>query len=154
MALVICSAPLITETLGHLQNAGRQSKECVVLWLAYASAAELRVERVYRPLQHAAADIFRIPPQGMRQLMETLAAGDLMIAAQVHSHPRQAFHSRADDDWAIVRHEGALSLVVPDFALRTPPALFANHAKVFRLSTANRWTEIEPEEVPLWLQIS
>jgi len=36
-----------------------------------------------------------------------------MVAAQVHSHPDEAFHSKGDDEWAIVRHEGALSIVVP-----------------------------------------
>lgn len=151
MNTVVCPSPIIAETLDHLQHAGKQAKECVVLWLARGAEPDMRVERVYRPMQHAAADIFRIPAQGMRQLMDTLAADGLMIAAQVHSHPREAFHSRADDEWAIIRHENALSLVLPDFALLTPQARFADHAKVFRLSAANRWTELQSKEVPQWL---
>jgi hypothetical protein len=69
-----------------------------------------------------------------------------MIAAQVHSHPREAFHSSADDAWAIVRHLGALSLVVPDFGLKTNVSTFRDHTKVFCLAGNNRWHEVPAEE--------
>jgi hypothetical protein len=90
----------------------------------------------------------------MRALLELLSEQELMIAAQVHSHPSDAFHSEADDAWAIVRHVDALSLVLPDFALRTNNATFLDHAKIFRLTAANRWVGLNSSEVGQWVTIS
>ncbi|MCQ3942700.1 MAG: hypothetical protein DPW22_05725 [Alphaproteobacteria bacterium] len=70
-----------------------------------------------------------------------------MVAAQVHSHPRQAFHSLADDRWAIIRHEGALSLVLPYFAARTTPFNFGDEVKVYRFSDMAEWIEVPRPEV-------
>jgi hypothetical protein len=78
-----------------------------------------------------------------------------MVAAQVHSHPGEAFHSKADDRWAIVRHEGALSLVVPNFALDTTVSRFLDDTKIYQFSAAAQWTEVRRDEVTQsWLQIS
>ena len=154
METLHCSEAHIAATLSHLQAGGRRGVECVVLWLARQDRDRLVVEHVSRPEHYARADVFRIPPTGMRALMNVLSAENLMIAAQVHSHPREAFHSRADDAWAIVRHEDALSVVVPDFALRTSAASFSTDAKVFRLSSSNEWIEIPCMEVPQWLKLT
>lgn len=89
----------------------------------------------------------------MRALLTELSTKQLMIAAQVHSHPFEAFHSKADDAWAIVRHLDALSLVVPDFALKTTPASFAKDTKTFRLTADNSWHEVHAREIGQWLVI-
>ena len=60
---------------------------------------------MYRPQQRAAADMFHIPPDSMAALRANLRRNRVMVAAQVHWHPREAFHSLADDHWTIVRHE-------------------------------------------------
>lgn len=70
-----------------------------------------------------------------------------MVAAQVHSHPREAFHSKADDRWAIVRHEGALSLVVPNFAIGTMVSTFLDDTKVYRFSASAQWVEVPRPEL-------
>jgi hypothetical protein len=49
--------------------------------------------------------------------VERLAERQEGIRAQVHTHPREAFHSSTDDAWPIVHLEGFLSLVIPEFAL-------------------------------------
>jgi proteasome lid subunit RPN8/RPN11 len=153
MRLVYVTNDQITQTLHHLQEAGRRSTECVVLWLARSNADDVIVQAVYRPQQEARADVFRIPPASMRTLLETLSEQGLMIAAQVHSHPFEAFHSKADDTWAIVRHVDALSLVLPEFALKSSNASFLDDAKIFRLTAANRWVGIAKAEVEQWLNI-
>lgn len=147
MRTVIVPALVIDQTLDDLQRAGRQRKECVVLWLAEDSGADLQVKLVYRPDQMAMEDVFKIPSSSMRALLINLSQKGLMIAAQVHSHPYEAFHSRADDMWAIIRHLGALSLVVPHFALNTTPASFRTDTKVFQLDRGNQWCEVLPGEV-------
>ena len=145
--LVHCSTAHVADTLAYLREAGTRSHECVVLWLGRPSAQGIEVVSVYRPQQEAAADMFHIPPQSMAALRATLRRDRVMVAAQVHSHPQEAFHSRADDHWAIVRHVGALSLVVPEFAARTSTALFLAHTKVFRFSSSAQWCEVPANQI-------
>lgn len=145
----------IRQTLDHLREAGRMNVECVVLWLAEQKADRAKVVRqVYRPEQLARADVFRIPPSEMRQIIRLISERGWMIAAQAHSHPGEAFHSRADDDWAIVRHRGALSLVVPHFASRTSVDNFFEHTATFSLDSGNRWNEVDTKGANEWLHAS
>ena len=153
MNRVICTNRQIDETLGHLQAAGRRGTESVVLWLGNETHKGIEVTAVYRPAQIAGADIFRIPPPAMQELIALLSSKGWMIAAQVHSHPFEAFHSAADDRWAIIRHENALSLVIPYFARRTNTASFLTDQKIFRLTASNQWRELPEHEVGQWLQI-
>lgn len=141
MALT-CPAAVVNTTLAHLWEAGGRCCECVVLWLGRRREGRIIVEQAYRPVHRAEADMFHIPREGMVALHAELRRSRLMVAAQVHSHPRQAFHSDADDRWAIVRHEGALSLVVPDFATHTRLDNFLDQTKVFRFSASAEWLEV------------
>jgi proteasome lid subunit RPN8/RPN11 len=125
------------------------------LWLGRRREQAIHVEAVYRPTQTAKADMFHIPPEGMTALYAELRHKRLMVAAQVHSHPQEAFHSKADDRWAIVRHEGALSLVVPHFAQATTLDRFLEDVKIYQFSVGARWVEVPSAEVAQsWLQIS
>jgi proteasome lid subunit RPN8/RPN11 len=132
----------VERTLLCLHDAGRRSKESVVLWLGRLETDKVAITEVYMPAQEAASDFFRIPREGISALIRYLRERGLMVAAQVHTHPSVAFHSAADDRWAIVRHAGALSLVLPYFGLRTTASTFTKDAVVFRLSEDNRWVRV------------
>jgi len=152
---VTCTKAIVDATLDWLRQAGQTRRECVALWLGRRGASTIDVIDAYRPEQTAEIDMFHIPPRGMTELHAVLRQRRLMVAAQVHSHPAEAFHSKADDRWAIVRHEGALSLVVPHFALQTTTQDFLSHTKVFRFTATSRWQEIpEPELGRSWLTIT
>ncbi|MCK1348631.1 hypothetical protein [Bradyrhizobium sp. CW11] len=145
----------IQQTLDHLRAAGRRNAECVVLWLAEEAADRAKVVRqVYRPEQWAREDIFRIAPAEMRQIIRLISDRGWMIAAQAHSHPREAFHSPADDKWAIVRHRGALSLVLPHFASRSTVENFFEHTATFCLDSCNRWNEVDTKGINEWLHVN
>jgi len=92
---------VLVETTRLLQAAARS--ECVLLWLAAREGQDLTVTEVYRPAQRASADFFEIPRDSMAAVMARLRTQSLSIAAQVHTHPGRAFHSAADERWAIVR---------------------------------------------------
>lgn len=145
--VVLCSSSLIESTLARLRDAGQERRECVMLWLGRREGERVRVHQAYRPIQNAAEDMFEIPPAGMAALHAELRKHRLMVAAQVHSHPAEAFHSRADDRWAIIRHEGALSLVVPHFASATTASNFLDDTKVFHFTAAARWVEVPRSQV-------
>ena len=145
--LLRCSRTSVDETLNHLRDAGLHNQECVVLWLGKRASSHIDVVHCYKPLQRAKADQFHIPPDGMTALQGKLRAERLMVAAQVHSHPEEAFHSKADDKWAIIRHEGALSLVVPRFASDTFLTNFLDQTKVFHFSERATWDEVPRSRV-------
>jgi hypothetical protein len=152
---LICPTQVIDNTLQHLRDAGMRRQECVVLWLGKRTGDEVIIRATYRPLQTAKADMFHIDQAGMQAIHGELRRLRLMVAAQVHSHPFEAFHSKADDEWAIVRHEGALSLVVPHFASQTWSANFLHMTKVYRFSENARWLEVPQADVTrTCLQIS
>lgn len=150
-----CPLQRIEETLAHLREAGREGRECVVFWLSERPVIPgATIREVYRPEQRAVRDMFHIPLAGMTGLMAHLRAHKLGLAAQVHSHPGRAFHSRADDEWAVVRHEGALSIVVPHFADRVDVGTFLKKVATFCLAADDRWIGVQHEALPLHLELT
>lgn len=132
----------IGATLAELKAVGLRRSECVVLWLGRRNMDAIDIVEVLKPEQIADLDYFVIPESSMDALMKHLRTERLMIAAQVHTHPKKAFHSIADDKWAIVRHAGALSLVLPFFAQNTEMKSFLDRAAIFSLSPENEWVEV------------
>lgn len=150
---IVVNSITVGETLSTLQAAGRKGSEQVVLWLGRRTGAGAKVECLWVSEQVAGYDYFEIPPKAMEQLFVQLRQHRWFVCAQVHTHPGRAFHSWADDKWAIVRHVGALSLVVPNFGLRTDPTTFLEHTAVFSLSPQNRWIEAPQSEVSSFYRI-
>lgn len=134
--------PGIAQTLQSLQRSGQRRQEGIVFWLGRRSGERIDIAEVYEPAHEANADYFHIPPRSMQALQEELRTKRLMIAAQVHSHPMEAFHSRADDTWAVIRHVGAVSIVLPYFAANTSMDSFFEDAAIFQLNATNRWLQV------------
>jgi proteasome lid subunit RPN8/RPN11 len=143
--MIKISISLIARTVQVLHAAS--DVERVVLWLGRRGAQGITVSEVYVPVQETEADYFRIPPKGMEALLGHLRDQRLMVAAQLHTHPHEAFHSPADDRWAIVRHVGALSLVIPDFCQHTSTASFVADAKVFCLTDTDEFVLARAHDV-------
>ena len=135
---------IVEQTLAELKAAGRRDAEGVVLWLGRRAGDGVDVVEAHVPRYESRRDNFIIPRESMAALLRHLGESKTFIAAQVHSHPQLAFHSEADDEWAIVRHLHALSLVVPHFAFRTSAASFMADIAAFSLSELNVWTELSP----------
>ena len=140
--MLTCSGAIVSQTLSCLQAGGADNCETVVLWLGRRSKGDQVVVEVFRPQQNVDVDLFHIPPEGMRSLLAHLRDRRLQILAQVHSHPRLAFHSKADDEWAIVRHLGAISIVIPWFAARTTTSSLLRDAAAFELDDNNEWKQV------------
>jgi proteasome lid subunit RPN8/RPN11 len=154
MSVLRCPTALIDTTLAALRAGGLEGVERVVFWLGCRTPdGNADIAEVHVPEQEAAADYFRIPPESMIAFMAHLRRR-LVLLAQVHSHPHGAFHSKADDEWAVVRHEGGLSIVVPSFAADVTAANFEIASAVFRLTSDDRWLRIEPDKLPERLRIT
>ncbi len=142
MPRLSCPLSVVEATLTWLKAAGDHRRECVVLWLGQRQCDAVHIREAYRPEHIAEADRFHIPPAAMARLMEHLRAKRFMVAAQVHSHPEEAFHSKADDAYAIVRHVGALSFVLPAFARRTTASTFLADTALYELAPGDLWKEV------------
>ena len=144
---VICPAPVVGATIQALRDAGARGNEGIVLWLGPRRSHAVEIAQAYVPEHVARRDMFHIPPSGMRKLQARLRANRWMIGAQVHSHPQRAFHSHADDTWAVVRHVGALSIVAPYFARDVNIRSFLADCATFELDAHNMWLEVPPAAV-------
>jgi len=153
MTQLECPDTLIDETLEALREGGRAGAERVVFWLGRRQAPGAVISEIYIPQQEAEEDYFRIPSGSMVDFMNHLRRRRLILLAQVHSHPGEAFHSKADDRWAVVRHEGALSIVVPEFAAKTTVSNFEIDSAVFRLTVDDRWLRVNWYELPSFLRV-
>jgi len=151
---IVITPFLVTETLDLLRKAGERHLESVVLWLGRRTEDRISVTEPYVPAHTADCDYFRIPSHAISDLLSHLTTTGTFVAAQVHTHPKEAFHSRPDDKWAIVRHEGALSLVVPYFARKTEANNFLDRIAAFRLNSGNIWEELSPQDRESLIQIT
>jgi hypothetical protein len=147
MIAAFCPELIVDETIAHLKAAGRGRRECLVLWLARRLEDRMNVVKAHRPQQRAWRDRFFVPPTEMASLKALLRIERLMIAAQIHSHPEEAYHSIADDEGAFIRHRGALSFVLPHFARDLSVSTFLADSALFELQANNRWIPVPSEDV-------
>lgn len=153
-ALVRVPSAIVRDTLEHLRRAGAQERELVIAWHGKRSAAGIAVTRFSIPEQIGTTYSFKVSDEGMRRLRADLAVHSELVAAQIHAHPAEAFHSLADDRGALVGHFGALSIVLPEFAAVCTVANFATLAAVFELQGGGVWREVPRENLKQTLQIA
>ena len=148
MMRIICRTAVVTDTIEILRRGSHRKEERVALWLSsMAARSPAPVVEIYEPDQIAEIDYFNLPPASMRSLMGHLTTTRRRIVAQIHTHPGRAFHSVADAEWAIVRHVGALSLVLPRFAADTTTGNFLRRVKIYECSPTGEW-KLKPGSGP------
>jgi hypothetical protein len=119
---------LVRETLRVLHRCGRERSECVALWSGRLDTSDL-VDEVLHPAHDVGPHGYEINPDWMHRLWVDLSEQRRCLRAQVHTHPRGAFHSPTDDEFPAVHTPGFVSLVVPAFA-RPPIDVASVHASV------------------------
>jgi proteasome lid subunit RPN8/RPN11 len=133
------SQRILSITIDGLKTAIHSEK--VILFLGKKTKEAFMVQEFVVPVQKADTDYFEIPPESVREIMKTLCACRLMIVGQIHTHPLDAFHSEADDRYAIIRQLNAYSIVLPHFAQPVTVQNFHSLAAVFTLNQQNRWEQ-------------
>lgn len=150
---VTVAADVVASTLETLQAFGVHGCEGLVLWLGEVANESACVLRVLIPEQDSISSEdgvgYFVEGETLFRLNRALSATGLRLIAQVHSHPTHAYHSEADDRYAIVTAEGGLSLVVPNFG-KAPldPSLWA----VYRLCSG-RWEHVERRDAEKLLRV-
>lgn len=139
----------IESTLKAMRHFGSHGYEVLVLWVGHIDSATgtARVAQAFVPDQKPISGEdgvgYFVSGDTLFKLNRALSETGLRLIAQVHSHPGEAYHSEADDRYAIVTADGGLSLVVPDFG--HVPALLTAWA-VYRLRD-RKWCELLESEV-------
>lgn len=139
-------AALLTATCEALHTTGAGVREAVVLWQGRVlDEVTAEFTKLHVPRQVTGPLHFNVPLADRLKLLAAVSADDEFILAQVHTHPEHAFHSAADDRLAITKHFGAVSIVVPFFALTWRGDLSQTSVNV--CLGGDRWRELAPREV-------
>jgi hypothetical protein len=135
--------------LEAMRASGSRGCELLVLWLGEIDAelGEARVLQAFipkqKPIQSEDGVGYFVSGETLFLMNRALSETGLRLIAQVHSHPKEAFHSEADDRYAIITANGGFSLVVPNFGDAPPdPACWA----VYQLQE-RRWLELSKAKV-------
>jgi hypothetical protein len=112
-------ADVVADTERSLSQAGREGYELFVLWSGIQSGPLFRVQTAHVPKQTSyrrkSGLCVRVEGDALHKLNAWLFEHGETLAAQVHAHPTDAYHSETDDTYPIVTTLGGLSLVIPDF---------------------------------------
>lgn len=105
-----------------LAEAREQGYECFVVFGAKLDhrgrratfTSAMRPEQTAHRTPHGL--LVRVDGRALFSVNQALRERGEILAAQIHAHPTEAFHSDTDDSLPLATLLGALSIVVPDFA--------------------------------------
>ena len=141
---------VLAQTLAVLQRAGRNGNEAFVTWggLVRDDGATLQIVSAVVPDQraHQTPDglLVTVEGQSLFEVNRALYKRGEILAAQVHSHPDDAYHSSTDDCFSLVTLTGALSVVVPRFG--TDGLNGCRGWAWYRLTGPGKWALLGPDD--------
>ena len=109
---------VLAQTLQSLQSFGdlEGPHEGIVYWAGRATPSEWIVTTVIVPEAVTTWGSFRTSAAANARVVALLATADLVLLAQVHSHPEKIVdHSGGDDRDALMPYEDMLSIIVPNY---------------------------------------
>ena len=145
---VLVPMSLATSANEHLRRVGRDGYEGFALWAGRREGSSFHVLETVIPAQQGIRSeegvCVTVNGDELFRINVHLYERGLALVAQLHSHPGEAYHSDTDDAFPIATTSGALSLVVPDFAVR---AFSLDRCAVYRLLPGRGWVGLPPPEV-------
>jgi hypothetical protein len=148
VARIEVPASVADDANSFLRAAGQQGYEAFSLWVGIREGSTFRVRQNIVPRQEGhrseSGVWVSVGSVELHNLNLWLYENEMLLVAQLHSHPTEAFHSELDDTFPIATTVGSLSIVIPDFARNR---FQIERCAVFRLSRANRWEELSPSAV-------
>jgi len=145
-------ASIVHTTAQALREQGGGVREAVALWQGRILSEEVaEITKLHVPRQLTGPLHFNVPLDERLRLVREVSKEDEFILIQLHTHPRHAFHSVVDDQLAITKHTGAISIVIPDFGLRWDGDLL--QTSVNRNLGCGHWVELPHIEVSQLLEV-
>jgi hypothetical protein len=131
---------LALQAIWHLRQVGLKRFEGLALWAGVRQGEVFQVTQTVIPAQKGIRSrdgvAVAIGPEELHRLNVWLYENKLMLVAQLHSHPGEAYHSETDDEFPVATVVGSVSIVVPDFARHQ---FSLPTCAVYRLSGKGRW---------------
>ena len=135
-----------------MQRAAAGGAEIFIVWTGVPEGETLTFRRLLvprqTPLRTRHGLLVHVDGQALFELNRDCHSNGDVVAGQIHAHPTDAYHSEADDELAIVRLPGGISVVAPDFA--RGGIADADRWACFRLDAQSRWTPL-PQTVEVAL---
>lgn len=135
------------EALAWLYKAGRRNVEGVALWAGIRDGNTFLIKKTIIPEQNACSIedglIYVVRGDELHRIALELFDSGMQLIAQIHSHPREAYHSQTDDAYPIVTVTGGISVVVPNFA---KGGLNLAEWAVYRFLPETGWTVLNQRE--------
>lgn len=140
------SGTILQSTADALRQVGQARKEAVALWQGrVVSETDAEVTKLVIPQQITGPRHFNIPLAERLRIMNEINQVGEFILIQLHTHPGEAFHSEADDRYAVTKHLHAISIVIPNFAVRWTGQL--NETSVNVNLGGGDWRELSQDDV-------
>ena len=145
----------IARVYSHLRDAGKRGFDGVALWTCnYLSEDTFEIKNTIIPNQKTynteGGLLYIVGEEELHRINLWLYENKQTLISQIHSHPREAYHSSTDDSFPIIARMGALSIVVPDFGFR---AFALEDWAVYRLFPQKGWIELPFKNTESLIQI-
>ena len=141
------SQRLLDESRDFLYQRGLDGCEGTALWIGRPAGSQILLTRLFVPEQVCIKTAYGIgvdlTERAHYTLTDTLELGERFYA-RIHSHPREAFHSKRDDANEVITHQGALSIVVPNFAV---DPIDLRQCAIYRLEHGHGWLHLNIGDV-------
>lgn len=151
---VIMPLDCIKKAYEHMRRAGQVYVEGVALFAGKEQGSIFTITETIIPEQEALrleeGLLYLVDGDELHRINVWLYEHGLSIMVQIHSHPRDAYHSATDDTYPIVATVGGLSIVVPDFA-RGPIEI--DTWAVYRLMPNGDWIDLSVSGVPNLIEL-
>ncbi len=106
---------LVAATSAALRRAGAAGREGLVLWAGRPDGgASVLISHLIEPEAEGDKDWLRVTVVARAEVLALLRARDLLVVADVHSHPFEAFLSPVDARHPYSARIGHVAVVVPD----------------------------------------
>ncbi|MCI0724484.1 MAG: hypothetical protein L0338_36800 [Acidobacteria bacterium] len=135
---------VIQETYQHLKQEGMNDREGLVYWAGWYLDGVCVVTSALVPRGKSRYGGVQVPTDEMIRAANLLRKLDLLLVAQIHTHPGDHGHSPGDDVSAVSSLPGFLSIVVPNFARKA--SLDLEECYFHRYLGKGRWQELSGEE--------
>jgi hypothetical protein len=115
---------MFRSTARALRRVGQGRNEAAALWQGrIVTDTEAEVTTLIVPKQITGPAHFNIPVEERLRIIDEINKVGEFVLIQLHTHPKEAFHSKADDFRAVTKHLHAISIVIPHFGKHWSGAL-------------------------------
>lgn len=112
-----------------------QQHEGIIYLLGQTDGHTSLIVAAFRPRATTTKGSFHVGETAMRPVVEAATAAGLQVVGQLHTHPGEAYHSAGDETGTLIRFNGFVSIVLPDYGTRLPSIA---GAAVYMFSSGDR----------------